>query len=333
MSIILHGNLMTKKILYLLFFSLSLLFCRCVMADQHSKTYWMVVYKDASFMQVSINGVSIYKNTKFNADSESIPFTHHMGNGDNKITIKFVDVNKGGDFDLNNNESFYINLRVDAGGKNQDAQVDVAHIEKKDGDFEFLNKSLKQGGVFENSSKYIEIEKDGDVRRSEIVAEDGVVYDAYAVDFLINNDGDSFRERLYSNAADIDLSDESVRNKILNKYKQIYSYVNNEDFSSFFRELYGVWDNIAYVYEMGDAYDYVKEADVESDIKREIREGKVLVPFDESKYKFESSYDGRLVRLLPDPIFWTNGEDITLFSITLYMDKDGEFHVADVAGD
>lgn len=313
-----------------------------VMAEekQINKEYWLTYFVNNALVDIRVNGAPVYKSSDPDPDNESIPVSGEMMNGKNVITINFSEavienekmiVDKEGE-----DSDFEVYVKLNSMGNFNDAEVDLIRIKKTKKGYTFEEKNL-QGKPFSQKTQYVKVGDRSTVKKNTFVDDSGnFLVDSYSIDVEVNISGDSFRNVVWMNGKKIDLSDVSIKQKIINKYKAIYSWVQQGDFSKIKNEVYHVWDNAAYAYNLGDGDYYIESTEPESDLVANPEDGSVLVPFnyDENSYKFELMGEGRLVRLQPAPVRWKfdDGSE-SIYAFVFFLTEEDEVKVATIAND
>ncbi len=130
-----------------------------------------------------------------------------------------------------------------------------------------------------------------------------------------------------------------MRAELVAAYQRMYSYIYNEEFDSFFRELEPAWRHGAITTGIGQtARDYVEHLNLEERIVPVRPDGRTLNPLkipDNLDHHVEFMSEGRLVRILSHPVTWQYPESkrYTAMPLLFYKTPSRQWKIATIVTD
>lgn len=303
--------------------------------EKVKNSYWLVLNFGNAIADVRVNGVSVQKLSDAYDLSETRPIGHLLTNGKNIITINFrpalysASKNKTYLEDEAKND-FYISVRleaIDAGGTKS---VDVGYVNYNDENDSYvvLEKSLKNS-TFKKVDGNISFLNSGEVLKSTFISRGGQVVSSNEISFEVNVDEPGFNNLRWAEAIEINANDANIRNSVVRKYQELRQYILNNDSDGYVEEFYDIWLNTVHALNISGGVEYYTQSD---DIinPSKLGEGFPLGDFDfaDDKYKFEITFNNRLIRLVPGPIYW--GDNQISVTPVFFFDRNGEIKVASI---
>jgi hypothetical protein len=303
--------------------------------EKVKNSYWLVFNVENAIADVRVNGVSVQKHSDAYDLSESRPIGHLLTNGKNVITVNFrpafYSVSKNKTYlEDEAKKEFYISVRLDAIDAEGTKSIDVAYIEYDDKieSYVTLDKSLKHS-VSKRVDGNIGFIEAGEVLDSTFISKGGQVVNSNQISFEINVDEPGLNDLRWGEAKKIDMNDRYVKDLVVNKYKEIRQHILNNDGDGYVDEFYDVWLNTVHALNISGGIEYYTQSD---DVRNPLKlgEGLPLAEFDfsEENYKFETTFENRLIRLVPGPIYW--GEHQISVTPVFFLDRNGEIKVASI---
>jgi hypothetical protein len=209
-------------------------------------------------------------------------------------------------------------------------RIGIIRVEKKDGEYVVTRPNSEVEELVDN----VEVISVGEMVKSDFISFSGTDFESTLIKVSINVSESSLRPLLWGDSVVMDPDDKNVTRLIVGKYKELYSFVKNNDFDSFLKEASPAWIHTAYAFGMStDIDDIIMDSEADKMFIRDSVNGHLNdFNFNEDDFKFEWTYGNRLVRILPKPLTWGDEEKFTS-SPLLYMNKNGEIKIAYIAFD
>ncbi len=300
-------------------------------------TYYLSFAGNGSFWTLRINDMTVWSDFSGEDINLSLPINSYLKDGLNDISITFVSV--AGEEQIENvtNPAFYFLAEIE--------RLDLVSRERKrvtllnigldaQNEITFPEMTRFNQPVVTTSSAPMRI---GDMRveRSPLLRGWDKPWDARRVEarFEIADPMPAFP---WTSAPVLKETPE-LRAQVLATYRQVHAVLSGADPAQITRAYGHAWNYIAPGLHYASLDEYIKASRIFADLAPVDENGKVLQPLDlirgEREFELDFMAQGRLVRIIPDPIIWTSDEqpdEVKSTNIVLFMGPDGQLQIGTV---
>ncbi|MFN3882374.1 MAG: hypothetical protein ACK4L8_13210 [Nitrincola lacisaponensis] len=309
------------------------------------RSYYLIIHSNAVVYDLQVNGLNSKKNTEMGAINFTLPINHLMQSGENTITFNYLELS---DIDPKTNEpikEYHDNFFVRIAVQSMDNKTrERERITLMDISYDHENQRLQGNPLSPQGEEHIyataNLHTDGKIREASphvLVTGMGPSDPTKRLTVRFTTP-DRFPEFHWLDALELEDTPQ-MRAELVAAYQRMYSYIYNEEFDSFLRELEPVWRHAAITTGVGQtAKDYVEYLDIESRNVPVRPNGQTLNPLkipDNLDNHIELMGEGRLVRILPAPVNWQfpDSNRISEMPLLFYKTPSREWRVADIITD
>ncbi|MFN3882373.1 MAG: hypothetical protein ACK4L8_13205 [Nitrincola lacisaponensis] len=309
------------------------------------RSYYLIIHSNAVVYDLQVNGLNSKKNTEMGAMNFTLPINHLMQSGENTITLNYLAL-AGRDPETNQllreyHDNFFVRIAVQSmDNKTRERE----RITLMDISYDHENQRLQGNPLNPQGEEHIYatayLHTDGKIREtSPHVIVNGIGTPLPTERLTVRfTTPDRFPEFHWLDALEFEDTPQ-MRAELVAAYQRMYSYIYNEEFDSFLRELEPVWRHAAITTGVGQtAKDYVEYLDIESRNVPVRPNGQTLNPLkipDNLDNHIEFMGEGRLVRILPAPVNWRfpDSNRISEMPLLFYKNPSREWRVARILSD
>ena len=310
------------------------------------RSYYLIIHTRGTVYDLQVNGLNVKKNSSLRPKNYSLPINHLMRSGENKITFNYVPLS-GRDPETNEfrrelHENFFARISIES----MDTKTrERERITLMDISFDSENNALKGNPKNPQGQEHVygtvNLFTDGKIRQASSsqwvngIMKPALLSERLTVRFTTP---DRFPEFHWLDAVELEDTPQ-MRAELVAAYQRMYSYIYNEEFDLFLRELEPVWRHAAITTGVGQtAKDYVEHLDIENRNVPVRPNGQTLNPLkipDNLDHHIEFMGEGRLVRILPAPVNWQfpDSNRISEMPLLFYKTPSREWRVARVLTD
>ena len=309
------------------------------------RNYYVIVHSRGAVYDVFINGITTKKEHRIRPENFNLPINHLMQSGVNTVTYNFSPL-KGRDDEGNlivePHENFFIHISIESVHLKTRERERITLVDARY-DMEAGQIVSNEKTIFDTDPVYRQphMQTTGELKlKSNHVwvnhgLESPIPSQHLIAEFRIS---DRFPRFHWLDEAVVLEDTPKLRREVRDAYRYIHRLIESGDFGGMRRIMEPGWKNAAISLNMGNsADDFIRSANSRQAFVKVLEDGRILQPlhFDQLETPLELDHlqfmaDGRVVRLLPDPIQWERpGATHTTFSrFVFYMNEEGVLMVA-----
>ncbi|QEW06454.1 hypothetical protein [Nitrincola iocasae] len=309
------------------------------------RNYYIVIHSNSAWFNVLVNGINTQLYNSADPFNITLPINHLMQSGENQVTFNFVSVLPG-------------DHAIDEGfGPTQDFSIHISiesvHLETRERERITLidaRYDMETGQIISNEKTIFDAEPvyqqahmhtTGDLRLKEgFTFVDGEGPDIPSQHLIAAfNTEDRFPRFHWLDEAVVLEDTPALREGLRNSYRHIHGLIEQGDFQGLRQLMDPIWENTAIAMNMGNSADDFISPTTKQNFSSVNPQGQILRPlhFDQVEAPIELDHiqfmaDGRLVRILPDPIRWRRpgAREISSSGFVFYVTNDNKWKVADI---
>lgn len=310
------------------------------------RNYYIIIQSNSAWFNVMVNGINTQMYTGADPFSISLPINHLMQSGSNHVTYNFVSVLPGSyskDEGFGPTKDFSLHIAIESVHLETRARERITLVDARY-DMETEQIMSNEKTIFDMEPVYQQahMSTTGELRlKSGFEFVDGhgpaIPSQHLIAEFRTT---DRFPRFHWLDEAVVLEDTPKLRREVRDAYRYIHKLIESGDFGGMRRIMEPGWKNAAISLNMGNsADDFIRSANSRQAFVKRREDGRILQPlhFDQLETPLELDHlqfmaDGRVVRLLPDPIRWKRpGSTQTTFSrFVFYKNEEGVLMVADI---
>ena len=312
---------------------------------QIDRNYYIVVDSRGAVYDILVNGISTKKANRTGQDNFTLPINHLMQSGENRITYNFSPLNgtdDDGNIIVEPQERFHIHISIES--------IDLDTQERERITLVDARYDMETGQLISNEQTIHGTEP---VYQQTLIHTSGElklkgdqVWVNYGMDHPLPSQHliaefhtqDRFPRFHWLDEATVLEDTPELREGLRNAYRHIHDLMERGDFRGIRKLMDERWQHAAITLNLGyTADDYIRSTEINKGYVKARDDGSILKPlhFDHLGAPLTSDHiqfmaDGRLVRMLPDPIQWQRpgARNRTIASFVFYVTEEGEWKVA-----
>ncbi|QEW06452.1 hypothetical protein [Nitrincola iocasae] len=308
------------------------------------RNYYIVVHSRGAVYDVFVNGISTQKENSVRQSDFTLPINHLMQSDVNRITYNFSPLrgrDDDGNFIIEPHENFSIHISVES-----------VHLETRERERITLidaRYDMETGQIISNEKTIFDAEpvyqQAHMYTTGELKLKGNHVWVNHGIDHPLPsqhliaefNTEDRFPRFHWLDEAVVLEDTPALREGLRNSYRHIHGLIEQGDFQGLRQLMDDRWRHVAIAMNMGNSADDFIDSDTKQNFSSVDPQGQILRPlhFDQVEAPIELDHiqfmaDGRLVRILPDPIRWRRpgAREISSSGFVFYVTNDNEWRVA-----
>ncbi|MCF6445888.1 hypothetical protein [Nereida sp. MMG025] len=305
-------------------------------SDASNRFNYSLFFKGSdAFYDLRINDVSVWKEFDANPSSKGVPVTHFLQTGLNTLSVTFVSV-MGDPYAYNApNPAFFFEAELDRRVQGHDSGKEITLI---NAGLDALTNTVvfpdaRQGGAPFKSRN------NPPMRVGLPTLDDSTLQSGWGdtwqarritVSFEIN---DALPTAPYADAPKLDASTE-FKAELLQAYQTVQTAIAAGDTAQV-RALYGpAWSRIATALHYANVDEFMERGEIAGALAATNDQGQTVQPLDlvlgPQAFQVDFMADGRLARIIPDPIIWSDGtadSGVSASAIGFFRDTDGALRI------
>ncbi|GAB2588600.1 hypothetical protein [Nitrincola alkalisediminis] len=312
------------------------------------RNYYVIVHAQGAAYDVFINGITTKKENDIGSTSFNLPINHLMQSDINRVTFNFspteLKYDEFGKVIVEPNSNFFIHISIESVHLKTRERERITLVDARY-DMEAGQIVSNEKTIFDTDPVYRQphMQTTGELKlKSNHVwvnhgLESPIPSQHLIAEFRIS---DRFPRFHWLDEAVVLEDTPKLRREVRDAYRYIHRLIESGDFGGMRRIMEPGWKNAAISLNMGNsADDFIHSVEPYKGYVKRREDGRILQPlhFDQLETPLELDHlqfmaDGRVVRLLPDPIQWERpGATHTTFSrFVFYMNEEGVLMVADI---
>ena len=307
------------------------------------RNYYIVIRSQGAAFKVRINDLHVYRRSNTDDFSTMLPVNPALKSGQNVMSYEFISVIWPDDPQkepiTGPQEAFYAHIALKA--------VDLRSREEESITLLDIRYDMETGQIYSPEKTIFgydrilrtpHMQTTGEITTAPYMFVDGygppIASEVLSVPFQLV---DGFPPFHWENGQQLRDTPE-LRAGLRAAYQRVYDTIRREDNQAYFKEVQPLWQHTAQVMGYKDAREFAERARMFEDFGVQGENGSVLAPLDLSADplgdQLEFMGNGRLVRILPDPVYWWFEEDKSKswrVPLVFYLTPDGQWKVADIA--
>ncbi len=296
--------------------------------------YYLSLAGNGAYWTVKVNDLTVWSDFSGEDLNLTIPINTYLQNGKNEVSLTFVSIAGEDQVENVTNPDFYFLVEVE--------RLDLVSRERKVATLLNVGLDPQNEITFPEMTRFnlpVTTATTPPMLLNETKVERGPLqrgwdkpWDARRVTakFEIS---DPFPAFPWADAPVLENAPE-LRADVLAAYRQLLATLKGGDPAQVRRAYDTAWVYGAESMHYGSVDEFMKEARVLSDLASVDETGKTLQPLDlvrgEKDYELEFLANGRVVRILPDPIIWTSEnepDEVKSTNVVFFMGPDGQLQI------
>lgn len=299
--------------------------------------YYLSMAGNGSFWTLRINDMTVWSDFSGEDVNLTLPVNNYLKDGTNDISLTFVSV--AGEDQAENvaNPDFYFLAEIE--------RLDEVTRERKRATLVNLGLDAQNEVTFPATTRFNQpvvtatsapmLLAGTTVERSRLVRGWDKPWDARRVQATFEI-ADPMPDFPWA-AAPVLEETPQLRAQVLAAYRQLHTILSSANAAQVTQAYGPAWTHVAAAMNYASVEDYIKQSRALADLAPADESGKTLQPLDlvrgESNFELDFMANGRLVRIIPDPLIWTSQEqpdEVKSSNVVFFMGPDGQLRIGSV---
>ena len=313
------------------------------------RNYYIVVYSQGAVFDVLINGITTHKETSPTPTNFTKPINHLMQSDVNKITYNFSPIkgrDDAGEIITAAHDRFNIHISIESINLETRARERITLVDARY-DMETGELISNEKTIFETEPVYQQANMltSGELKlKGRDVVVHGIASPLPSQHLIAEfHTSDRFPRFHWLDEATVLEDTPELREGLRNAYRHIHDLMERGDFRGIRKLMDDRWRHTAIAMNLGlTADDFIRHGEPHKDYVKKQPDGSILRPlhFDERGTPLDQDHlqfmaEGRVVRLVPDPIIWQppDARTTTRTGFVFYVTEDLQWKVAAIVAD
>ncbi|WP_417583960.1 hypothetical protein [Nitrincola sp.] len=310
------------------------------------RNYYVIVHSRGAVYDVFINGITTKKEHDVAASNFTLPINHLMQSDVNQITFNFspteVEYDESGTVIIGPHDNFFIHISIESVHLDTRERERITLVDARY-DMETGQLVSNEKTIFDTEPVYQQphMHTTGELKLkgNHVWVNHGLVQPIESQHLIAEfTTPDRFPRFHWLDEAIVLEDSPALRQGLRNAYRHVHDLIERGDFRGMRQLMDERWRHTAITMNIGNsADDFIRSGDTHKSFVNKREDGRTLrpLPFDQLEAPIELDQlqfmaDGRLVRLLPDPIRWRRpgARETTYSRFVFYVTEDYQWKVA-----
>ncbi|MFN3881107.1 MAG: hypothetical protein ACK4L8_06735 [Nitrincola lacisaponensis] len=313
------------------------------------RNYYIVIRAQGAWFNVMVNGITMQMNSRTEPFNTTMPINHLMQSDNNRITYNFVPIrgrDDQGETLFGPHGGFYVHISIESINLETRARERITLVDARY-DMETGELISNEKTIFETEPVYQQanMHTTGDLRlKTGFKFVDAQGPDVPSQHLIAEfHTTDRFPRFHWLDEATVLEDTPELREGLRNAYRHIHDLMERGDFRGIRKLMDDRWRHTAIAMNLGrTADDFIRHGEPHKDYVKKQPDGSILRPlhFDERGTPLDQDHlqfmaEGRVVRLVPDPIIWQppDARTTTRVRFVFYVTEDLQWKVAAIVAD
>lgn len=296
-------------------FSVFILFISFSIYGETTNAYYLNYRSKANIYDIRINGFPVTKNIALRTKNITIPVTHVLKSGNNKIEYNYVASNSGGK--VSEKYFFYAALSTSSGQGKESLDV-ISKVYKNEDVVDSNENILKKNNITKTANMFVNKEYKTfesqfkiSTNRYESVSE--------IRDFFIRDS--NLPSKLPWDEFPENFGNERDESSLITAYEDLHKVIKNDNESQFYKFFEVFLNTLGYAYSGKSAKEYSDSISFTELAHQTVRGMQLQELKLADEVNVEYIDNGRFVRILPAPIRWESPNDSLLINVVFYKES------------
>ena len=277
--------------------------------------YYISLKSKSNIYDIRINGFPVTKNIALRSKNITIPVTHVLKNGNNKIEYNYVASNPGGK--VSEKYFFYATLSTGSGKGKESLDV-ISKVYKNEDVVDSKENILKKNNITKTANMLVNEEYKTSESQFKISTNR---YESVSEirDFFIRDS--SLPSKLPWDEFPENFGSERDEGSLITAYEDLHKVIKNDNESQFYKFFEVYLNTLGHAFSGKSAKEYSDSISFTELAHQTVRGMQIQELELADKVNVEYIDNGRFVRILPAPIRWKSPNDSLLINVVFYKNS------------